>query len=87
MPQAQPRGQTITVAQATALLGRSDRWVQGLVKAGYMDRAQRGEYTLVGVIRGKRFARTPWRGLQMHRGSWLEFERIRADPCVFTGDI
>jgi len=52
MPQAQPRGQTITVAQAAALLGRSDRWVQGLVKAGYMDRAQRGEYTLVGVIRG-----------------------------------
>jgi hypothetical protein len=46
------RGQTITVAQSAALLGRSDRWVQGLVKSGYMDRAQRWEYTLVGVIRG-----------------------------------
>lgn len=52
MSDGKPRGQTITVAQAAALLGRSDRWVQGLVKAGYMDRAQRGEYTLVGVIRG-----------------------------------
>ena len=46
------RGQTITVAQAAALLGRSERWVQGLVKAGYMERATRGDYTLVGVIRG-----------------------------------
>lgn len=52
MPDSKPRGQTITVAQAAALLGRSERWVQGLVKSGYMDRAQRGEYTLVGVIRG-----------------------------------
>jgi hypothetical protein len=34
------------------LLGRSDRWVQGLVKAGYIERANRGEYTLVAVIRG-----------------------------------
>jgi restriction endonuclease Mrr len=46
------RGQTITVSQAAALLGRSDRWVQSLVKAGYIERANRGEYTLVAVIRG-----------------------------------
>jgi len=53
MPDQRPsRGQTITVVQAAALLGRSERWVQGLVKAGYMDRATRGDYTLVGVIRG-----------------------------------
>lgn len=52
MSEPRTRGQTITVSQAAALLGRSDRWVQGLVKSGYMDRAQRGEYTLVGVIRG-----------------------------------
>jgi len=53
MPDAsRARGQTITVAQAAALLGRSERWVQALVKAGYMDRSARGEYTLVGVIRG-----------------------------------
>ena len=35
MPDSKPRGQTITVAQAAALLGRSERWVQGLVKSGY----------------------------------------------------
>lgn len=52
MSEPRTRGQTITVSQVAALLGRSDRWVQGLVKSGYMDRAQRGEYTLVGVIRG-----------------------------------
>jgi len=52
MSDTRPRGQTITVAQAAALLGRSERWVQGLVTSGYMDRAARGEYTLVGVIRG-----------------------------------
>ena len=52
MSEPRTRGQTITVSQAAALLGRSDRWVQGLVKSGYMDRATRGEYTLVGVIRG-----------------------------------
>ena len=52
MSTSRPRGQTITVSQAAALLGRSDRWVQGLVKAGYIDRANRGEYTLVAVIRG-----------------------------------
>ena len=35
MPEQRPaRGQTITVAQAAALLGRSERWVQALVKAG-----------------------------------------------------
>ena len=52
MSTSRPRGQTITVSQAAALLGRSDRWVQGLVKAGYIERANRGEYTLVAVIRG-----------------------------------
>ena len=52
MSEPRTRGQTITVSQAAALLGRSDRWVQGLVKSGYMDRPTRGEYTLVGVIRG-----------------------------------
>ncbi len=52
MSDGKPRGQTITVSQAAALLGRSERWVQGLVKSGYMDRATRGEYMLVGVIRG-----------------------------------
>ena len=46
------RGQAITVAQAAALLGRSERWVQGLVQAGYLARSSRGEYPLVGVIRG-----------------------------------
>ena len=44
MPDQRPsRGQTITVVQAAALLGRSERWVQALVKAGYMDRSARGE--------------------------------------------
>ncbi len=52
MSTPRPRGQTITVSQAAALLGRSDRWVQGLVKAGYIESANRGEYTLVAVIRG-----------------------------------
>ena len=37
MSEPRTRGQTITVAQAAALLGRSDRWVQGLVKAGYWE--------------------------------------------------
>ncbi len=52
MAETRSRGQMLTVAQAAALLGRSERWVQGLAKAGYMDRAGRGEYALVSVIRG-----------------------------------
>ena len=52
MSEPRTRGQMLTVSQAAALLGRSERWVQGLAKAGYMDRAGRGEYALVSVIRG-----------------------------------
>jgi len=52
MAETRSRGQMLTVSQAAALLGRSERWVQGLAKAGYMDRAGRGEYALVSVIRG-----------------------------------
>jgi hypothetical protein len=48
----QPRGQTLSLGQAAALMGRSERWVQGLAKAGYVDKAARGEYALVSLIRG-----------------------------------
>ena len=58
LPEHRPRGQTITVAQAAALLGRSERRLQGLVNAGYIDRATHDKYPLVGVIRGC------WNGLQ-----------------------
>lgn len=50
MPKADP--QTITVAQAAALLGRSDRWVHLLREAGHIRLGERGQYSVVAVVRG-----------------------------------
>lgn len=47
-----PKGQTITVTQAGALLNRTPRWVQNLVAAGFITKSKRGAYTLVEVVRG-----------------------------------
>jgi restriction endonuclease Mrr len=47
-----PRGQTITVTQAGALLNRTPRWVQNLVAAGFISKSSRGAYTVVEVVRG-----------------------------------
>lgn len=44
--------QTITVKQAAALFGRSDRWVHGLREAGWITTEGRGAYPLVGLMRG-----------------------------------
>lgn len=46
------KGQTITVAQAAALLNRSPRWVQNLAKDGFISKASAGRYTVVEVVRG-----------------------------------
>lgn len=43
---------TITVAQAAALLGRSERWVQEIAKAGYIRKAEPGRYAVAAVIQG-----------------------------------
>lgn len=50
MPKADP--QTITVAQAAALLGRSERWVHMLREAGHIRLGERGQYRVVEVVRG-----------------------------------
>lgn len=44
--------QTITVKQAAALFGRSERWVHGLREAGWITTEGRGAYPLVGLVRG-----------------------------------
>lgn len=44
--------QLLSVTQAAALLGRSTQWVHQLVKAGYIVKEGRGNYPLVGLIRG-----------------------------------
>lgn len=43
--------QTITLAQAAALLGRSERWVASLRERGLVQVDRRGEYPLVETIR------------------------------------
>lgn len=42
----------ITVIEAAELTGKSERWVQILVKDGWIERAERGRYSVAGVIRG-----------------------------------
>lgn len=44
--------QTLTVSQAAALLGRSDRWVHMLREAGHIRVDERGRYPVVAVVRG-----------------------------------
>ena len=44
--------QTITVRQAAALFGRSERWVHRLREAGWITTEGRGAYPLVGLLRG-----------------------------------
>jgi restriction endonuclease Mrr len=51
-PAEKPRGQTITVTQAAALLNRTPRWVQNLVAAGFIQKSKRGSYSVVEVVRG-----------------------------------
>lgn len=47
-----PRGQTISVQQAAALMNRSVRWISNLVEAGHIQKEARGQYTVVAVVRG-----------------------------------
>lgn len=54
MSEPRPRGQAITASLDAALLGRFERWIQRLVKFGYIDGATRGENTLVNAICDKR---------------------------------
>ncbi len=49
MPEADP--QTITIAQAATLLGRSDRWVATLRERGRVTVDARGRYPLIATIR------------------------------------
>jgi phage terminase Nu1 subunit (DNA packaging protein) len=53
-PKEEPKqkAQTITVGQAAALLGRSERWVTDLVQKGFIAKEARGQYSLVAVVRG-----------------------------------
>lgn len=44
--------QHLSVAQAAALLGRSDRWVHMLREAGHIRLGERGQYSVVAVVRG-----------------------------------
>lgn len=44
--------QHLSVAQAAALLGRSDRWVHMLREAGHIRLGERGQYRVVEVVRG-----------------------------------
>lgn len=46
------KGQTLTLPQAAALLGRSERFVGNLRERGYVSTVAHGEYPLVGLIRG-----------------------------------
>lgn len=52
MAEERQQGQTITVDQAAALLGRSRRWVYNLVQGGYIEKVSAGAYTVVAVVRG-----------------------------------
>lgn len=42
----------ITVTEAAELTGKSARWVQKLADDGWIERAERGRYSMAGVIRG-----------------------------------
>lgn len=44
--------QTLTLAQAAALLGRSERFVGNLRERGYVEMPEPGAYPLVGLARG-----------------------------------
>lgn len=46
------RSTTLTVAQAAALLGRSERWVQEIARAGYIQKSEPGRYGIAALIRG-----------------------------------
>lgn len=43
---------TLTVAQAGALLDRSERWIQQRAAEGWIRKTERGQYALVPLIRG-----------------------------------
>lgn len=44
--------QLISVTEAAELTGKSARWVQKLADDGWIERAERGRYSVAGVIRG-----------------------------------
>ena len=44
--------QILTVKQVAALCERSERWVQKLAQAGYIEQAAKGQYVLLSVVRG-----------------------------------
>lgn len=46
------KGQTLTLPQAAALLGRSERFVGNLRERGYVATVKHGEYPLVNLVRG-----------------------------------
>lgn len=46
------KGQFLTLAQAAALLGRSERFVGKLRESGYVETPAPGQYPLVGLLRG-----------------------------------
>ena len=50
--QERPRGQTLDLKQAAALLDRSERFVQNLVQYGFVPREKRGEYLVVPLVHG-----------------------------------
>lgn len=42
----------ITVGDAAALTGKSERWIQNLVSDGFIVKGRKGEYSLVAVLGG-----------------------------------
>lgn len=54
-PAALPQGQanTIDLETAARLAMCTPRWIQDLVKQGFIPRAERGRYTVLGVVHGR----------------------------------
>ncbi|MCA1776056.1 MAG: hypothetical protein LC676_10735 [Loktanella sp.] len=51
-PEKQQAGQRLTLPQAAALVQKSDMWIRGLVRDGFIHQEKRGEYMPVNLIRG-----------------------------------
>ncbi len=45
-------GQTLTVTQAAALIGKSERYIQLRAKEGYFEKEKHGSYPLIPLVRG-----------------------------------
>lgn len=53
MANEQPKsGAVLSLSQAAALVGKSERWVQLLAKEGFFAAEGRGKYPLLGYVRG-----------------------------------